>query len=122
MTKEWDLNIFFKEVWDENVEEYVLDNVLTINPVVWTLEDGATNTWYTDIIYTTTFSEARYLRSQYPEAEYGYDWTDSLTNFLDIAPPRLKSLLGTLPNAYDTDKINELSGLRALPTNDDGQG
>jgi hypothetical protein len=27
-------------------------------------------------------------------------------------------LLGTLPNAYDTDKINELGGLRALPTND----
>jgi hypothetical protein len=122
MTKEWDLNIFFKEVWDENVEEYVLDDVLTINPVVWTMGDGATQTWYTDIIYTTTFAEARYLRSQYPESEYGYDWTDSLHNFLEIAPPRLKSLLWTLPNAYDTDKINELSGLRVLPANTDGQG
>ncbi len=122
MTKEWDLNIFFKEDYNVDTDETTLDDVLTINPVVWSQEDGATNTWYTDIIYKTTFAEARYLRSQYPESDYGYDWTDSLSNFLDIAPPRLKSLLGTLPNAYDTDKINELSGLRALPTNDDGQG
>jgi hypothetical protein len=121
MQKDWDLNIFFKEVWDENVEEYVLDDVITINPVVYSWDAERSDTWYTDMLYTTTFAEARYLRSQYPENEYGTDWTDSLTNFLEIAPPRLKALLGTLPNAYDTDGINELGGLRALPTND-GQG
>jgi hypothetical protein len=118
MTKEWDLNIFFKEDYNVDTDETTLDNVLTINPVVWSLEDGASNVWYTPLVYTTTFAEARYLRSQYPEDEYGYDWTDTLTNFLEIAPPRLQSLLGTLPDVNDTDEINRLGGLRALPTND----
>lgn len=117
MVKEWDLNIFFREDWDEDTEETTLDKVLTINPVVWTSEGDRTDNWYTDIIFTTTFAEARYLRSQYPESEYGSDWTDTLDNFLEIAPARLKSLLGTLPSAHDTDEINRLGGLRALPTN-----
>ncbi len=103
--QEWDLNIFFEEIWDDHQEDYVLDKVLTINPVVWTQEDGATNTNYTDMIIKTTFAEARYLRSQFPEHEYGYDWTDSLDNFMKVAPTRIKSLLETLPEAKDYKKI-----------------
>jgi hypothetical protein len=114
--KEWDLNIFFREDWDEE-NGTTWDNVITINPVVWTMDGETTSNWYTDILFTTTFAEARYLRSQYPEDEYGMDWTDSLKGFLEVAPPRLVSLLGTLPDANDTDKINELSGLRTLLTN-----
>lgn len=106
MIKEWDLNIFFEEVFNEETEEYESAPVLTINPVVWTKEDnGVTNNMYTDIIHKTTFAEARYLRSQYPENEYGEDWTDTLDHFLEIAPPRLKSLLSTLPDAKDYRKI-----------------
>lgn len=117
MQKEWDLNIFFKEDYNVETEETTWDDVLTINPVVWTSNDGMTDNWYTDIIYTTTYAEARYLRSQYPENEYGSDWTDTLEHFLEIAPPRLKTLLGSLPDAHDTDEINRLGGLRVLPTN-----
>jgi hypothetical protein len=120
MYKDWDLNIFFEEIWDEHVEEYVPDTVLSINPVLYTLENGTPNVHYTDIIIKTTFAEARYLRSEYPEAEYGYDWTDSMTNFLEVAPTRLKSLLGTLPDA-GTVEISEIGGLRVLPTTD-GKG
>jgi hypothetical protein len=101
MRKEWDLNIFFEEVWDDHQDEYVPDTVLTINPVVWSEQDGATNTNYTDMIIKTTFAEARYLRSQYPENDYGYDWTDSLENFMALAPVRLKTLLETLPPAHE---------------------
>jgi hypothetical protein len=94
MTREWDLNIFFEEL-DDNTSA----DILTINPVVWMNEDGRTDVHYTDIIWKTTFAEARYIRSEYPENEYGYDWTDSLDNFVKIAPPRLRSLLSTLPPA-----------------------
>jgi hypothetical protein len=117
MQKDWDLNIFFREDWSEETGT-TWENVITINPIVYTWDGERSDNWYTDILYTTTFAEARFLRSQYPEADYGMDWTDSLSNFLDIAPPRLKLLLASLPNANDTDKINELGGLRALPTND----
>jgi len=115
--KNWDLNIFFREDWDEE-NGTMWDSVITINPIVYTWDGERSDNWYTDILYTTTFAEARYLRSQYPENEYGMDWTDSLQGFLEIAPPRLKSLLGTLPGADETDEINRLGGLRALPTND----
>jgi hypothetical protein len=101
MNKDWDLNIFFEEIWDENVEEYVLDNVLTINPVLYMYNSERSDNHYTEIIWKTTFAEARWLRSQYPEKEYGYDWTDSISHFLEIAPPRLKSLAMALPNAYE---------------------
>ena len=106
VVKEWDLNIFFEEVLDEETDEYVSAPIITINPVVW-MSDGevSTNT-YTDIIWTATFAESRYLRSQYPENEYGMDWTDTLEHFMEIAPPRLKSLVGTLPNAHEYKKAS----------------
>jgi hypothetical protein len=101
MTKEWDLNIFFEDLgYDEDRDEEISADVISINPVLWMKrEDGTTDVDYTDIVYKTTFAEARYIRSEYPEDEYGYDWTDSLENFLKIAPPRLRTLLSTLPDA-----------------------
>lgn len=107
VVKEWDLNIFFKEVWDDHQDEYVLDNVLSINPVIWTNDNGVTNNDYTDIVWTATFAESRYLRSQYPEDEYGSDWTDTLEHFMEIAPVRLKELCKTLPSPYEA-KVKEL--------------
>jgi hypothetical protein len=101
MNKDWDLNIFFKEVWDDHLEEYVLERVLTINPVLYMFDSNSSNNHYTEILWKTTFAETRYLQTQYPVAEYGYDWTDSISNFIEIAPPRLKSLALALPNAYE---------------------
>jgi hypothetical protein len=105
MEKDWDLNIFFREDYDVEAEETTWDNVLTINPVVYSWDSERSDNFYTDILITTTFAEARYLRSEYPEAEYGMDWTDSLDNFMKVAPVRIKSLLETLPDAKDYKKI-----------------
>jgi hypothetical protein len=113
MEIEWDLNIFFREDYDVETEETTWDDVLSINPVIWTNDNGVTNNEYTDIVWTTTFAEARYLRSQYPEDEYGSDWTDSLEHFLTVAPPRLEALVRTLPSPEEF----KLGGLRVLPTN-----
>ena len=101
INKDWDLNIFFKEDYDVYTDESTWDDVLTINPVVYSWDDERSDVLYTDIIFKTTFAEARYIRSQYPEDDYGSDWTDSLENFLLVAPPRIKSLLGTLPDPYE---------------------
>jgi hypothetical protein len=100
MNKDWDLNIFFKEDWNEE-DGTTWEDVLTINPVLYMYDSNGSNNHYTDIVWTTTFAEARYLRSQYPENEYGSDWTDTISNFIEIAPPRLKALAETLPNAYE---------------------
>lgn len=106
VVKEWDLNIFFREDWNED-DGTTWDNVLTINPVIWTNDNGVTNNDYTDIVWTATFAESRYLRSQYPENEYGMDWTDTLDHFMEIAPVRLKELCKTLPSPYEA-RVKEL--------------
>jgi hypothetical protein len=100
MNKDWDLNIFFREDWNED-DGTTWEDVVTINPVLYMYNSERSDNHYTDIIWKTTFAEARYLRSVYPENEYGMDWTDSISHFLEIAPPRLKSLAMALPNAYE---------------------
>ena len=106
VVKEWDLNIFFREDWNED-DGTTWDSVLTINPVIWTNDNGVTHNDYTDIVRTATFAESRYLRSQYPENEYGMDWTDTLDHFMEIAPVRLKELCKTLPSPYEA-RIKDL--------------
>jgi len=106
LSKEWDLNIFFKEVLDES-GCYVSADTLSINPVVYTSDEhGGTENYYTDTLIDTTFAETRYLVSQYPTNEYGYDWTDTLDNFLAVAPPRLAELLKKLPDASTVTQGN----------------
>lgn len=99
MIKDWDLNIYFVEDWDEETDETTYSQTLRINPVLWTMDNGASNTTYTNWYIDTTFAETRYLRSEYPENDYGMDWTDSLDGFLEKAPPRLKQVLLSLPQA-----------------------
>jgi hypothetical protein len=102
MEKDWDLNIYFLEEYDEETDEYVNSKTIKINPVLWMhFDDGRTDVEYSNWYIETTFAETRYIRAEYPADEYGDDWTDSLHNFMKIAPPRLASLLGTLPNAEE---------------------
>ena len=112
MNKDWDLNIYFVEDYDVETEETTNSATLRINPVLWMSDGNTSNVEYSNWYIETTFAETRYLRSQYPENEYGFDWTDSLTNFLDIAPTRLKSVLLTLPPAEEMDyqKVKSLVG------------
>jgi hypothetical protein len=94
MIKDWDLNIYFVEE-DDNV----YSDTLRINPVLWTMENGISDVTYSNWYIDTTFAETRYLRSVYEEDYYGMDWTDSLAGFLEKAPPRLKQVLLSLPQA-----------------------
>ena len=112
MNKEWDLNIYFVEDYDVDTDETTYSDTLRINPVLWMRDGDVTNVEHTEIYIDTTFAETRYLRSQYPEDEYGMDWTDSLHEFVRIAPPRLVSLVMALPDAetISTDKIESLVG------------
>lgn len=112
MNKEWDVNIYFLEDWDDESQTTTHQTTVRINPVLWTKDDGGSDTIDSNWYIETTFAETRYLRSQYPENEYGFDWTDSLTNFLEIAPTRLKSVLLTLPPAEEMDfqKVKSLVG------------
>jgi hypothetical protein len=108
--KDWDVNIFFAETYDEETGYYGTDDIVTINPALYEWGDGMSNVTYTDIVIKSTFAEARYIRSQYAEDEFGYDWTDSLQGFLEIAPPRLKDLLSRLPDPNTVQNAESLVG------------
>jgi hypothetical protein len=112
MEKAWDLNIYFVEDYNEETDETTNSDTLRINPALWMSDGDTSNVEYSNWYIDTTFAETRYLVSQYPEDEYGYDWTDSLEAFLEIAPPRLKSVLLTLPPADEMDipKVKSLVG------------
>jgi hypothetical protein len=103
MIKDWDLNIYFVEE-DDNV----YSETLRINPVLWTMDNGLSDVTYSNWFIDTTFAETRYLRSVYEEDYYGMDWTDSLTNFLEYAPPRLKQVLLSLPQAQTVTEQDAL--------------
>jgi hypothetical protein len=103
MIKDWDLNIYFVEE-DDNV----YSETLRINPVLWTMDNGISDVTYSNWFIDTTFAETRYLRSVYEEDYYGMDWTDSLTNFLEYAPPRLKQVLLSLPQAQTVTEQDAL--------------
>ena len=106
--KDWDLNIYFVEDWDKETDETTYSDTLRINPVLWTMNNGLSDVTYSNWFIDTTFAETRYLRSQYPENDYGMDWTDSLAGFLEKAPPRLKQVLLSLPQAETVDESSVL--------------
>jgi hypothetical protein len=95
----WDLNIFLEDLGhDENGVNQWAD-VLTINPVIYNVDYDTNRSWndWTDTVHKATFAETRYILAQRPDAEWGSDWTESLENFLEIAPPRIAKLLEELP-------------------------
>ena len=108
MIKDWDLNIYFVEDYSEEKEDFYWSDTLRINPVLWTMDNGISNVTYSNWYIDTTFAETRYLRSEYPESEYGMDWTDSLAGFLEKAPARIKQILLSLPQAETVDEKDVL--------------
>ena len=95
----WDLNIWFKDLGHDADGINQWEDVLTISPSVYD-EDGPMH-HYTDILIKTTFAEARYIQSVRPIDQYGDDWWEDLESFLEVAPPRIASLLKALPDVNE---------------------
>jgi hypothetical protein len=98
----WDLNLFYKEDYNVETDETTWEDVITINPSIYEIDEhGGTMHHFTDIIIKTTFAEARYISSVRPIEKYGSDWFEFCDEFMEVAPPRIKSLLQALPDANE---------------------
>ena len=95
----WDLNLFYKEDYSLETDETTWENVITISPSVY--DDDGPMHHYTDIVFKTTFAEARYISSVRPIEQWGDDWFEDLESFLEVAPPRIASLLKALPDVNE---------------------
>ena len=107
MIKKWDLNLWFKE----NVvnDEVVREDVITINPAIYIVEDdtdylGAVRKVYTGILYKCTPIETTKIRAFRSEQEYGDDWFDFAEDLhmLDISRG-IQHFLEELPEASDVN-------------------
>lgn len=134
--KLWDLNVWFKEDWTEETGTTYSD-VLTINPAVY-VRDGDGSIYdnvyklYTGILYTCTPEETSKIRELRPDIEYGTDWFDfadefkalniskSISDFIDALGDPATVPIDDTDDLYNIDSIDKLSGLRRLPTNDQG--
>ena len=95
----WDLNIWFKDLGHDEHGENQWEDVLSISPSVY--DDEGPMHHYTDIVFKTTFAETRYIMSVRPIEQYGDDWFEDMESFLQVAPPRVASLLKALPDVNE---------------------
>lgn len=95
----WDLNIWFVDLGHDENGENQWEDVLSISPSVY--DDEGPMHHYTDIVFKTTFAETRYIMSVRPIDKYGDDWWEDMDSFLDVAPPRIASLLKALPDVNE---------------------
>jgi hypothetical protein len=105
-TKEWEVNIFFKDLGSDEYNNNHWEDTLTISPSVYVSYDDHGEHIYTNRSIACTFAETRYIISQRPSDEYGDDWFETLSDFLDVAPPRIAALLKALPEAIDVNEDN----------------
>jgi hypothetical protein len=77
--REIDLNIFYREEWDEEKQRpYSTDNLFIDVYDYWQFRDhdGHTGSDHEElgILIECTLEQSKFIRSQFPEFEYGYDW------------------------------------------------
>ena len=96
LSSTWDVNVFFKDLGEDENGENQWEDVLTIVPTIYETHDYGSNYVDTDLSIKCTFSETRWIMSQ--RENHGDDWFESLEALLEIAPPRLSALLKALPD------------------------
>jgi hypothetical protein len=74
-----DLNIFYREEWDEETQtSYLSDNLFIDVYDYWQYKDdeGYLNSEHAElgVLIECSPEETKVMRRMYPEEEYGYDW------------------------------------------------
>jgi len=100
MSRTIDLNIFYREDWNEE-DGTTWSDTLTIDPYIYEEDEQGTRRYETSLLIECTPTETAVLAQHYPESEYGSDWWDFAENLLQFAPPRIVSLINTI--SVDTD-------------------
>ena len=125
MLKDWDLNLWFRDLGRDEDGLDMLDDVITINPAIYINESpddfyGAVNKIYTGILYTCTPEETAKIRAFRSEQEYGDDWFDFRDDLyaLEISQG-IQDFLNDLPDPYsinieDTDDLYHIDSIDKL--------
>jgi hypothetical protein len=100
MIKTLDLNIFYREDWDEETDTTTWADTLTIDVYIREQDQHGLRNRETGMLIECTPEETAVIAPHYPDHEYGTDWWDFADNFLEFAPARVSSLI----KSVDIDK------------------
>lgn len=103
MSRTIDLNIFYREDYDEVTLFSTWAKTLTIDPYIYEQDDSGTRKYETPLLIECTPEETAEIAKHYPEDEYGSDWWDFADNFLEFAPVRIASLIKTISVVPDAE-------------------
>jgi hypothetical protein len=99
MIKCLDLNIFYREDWDEDTDTTTWADTLTIDVYIREEDQNGVRNRETGMLIECTPEETAVIAPHYDEG-YGTDWWDFADNLLVFAPERVASLI----NSIDLDK------------------
>jgi hypothetical protein len=104
--REYDLNIFYAENYDEESEETTWDPFYTVQPSVYQVdENGSVTRQYLEA-FKLSLEETRAIAPDFPEDDYGSDFFITLEFFYGTAkalPGRVRQILSTLPAVHEVE-------------------
>jgi hypothetical protein len=103
--KTYDLNIFYREEWDDVNKTAYYTDLLTIEAYIYESDSYGTRKYETGLIFDCDEYETLELAKQFPIEEYGTDWWIFLDE-VEIPTRRMSRILNQLP---DLDELGDLS-------------
>ena len=101
----YDLNIFYREEWDDVQKEAYYTDRLTIEVYIYESDEYGVRKYDTGLVFDCDEFETLEIASQYPEDEYGMDWWDFLDNF-KVPTRRIARILNQLPELDDMGDLD----------------
>jgi hypothetical protein len=103
--RRYELNIFYKEEWDDINKSAYRTDLLTIDVYISESNRNGIHKYDTGLIFDCDEFETLEIASQFPVEEYGLDWWIFLDEVV-IPTKRIMRILSELP---DLDSLGDLS-------------
>ena len=123
MTKFWDINVFFRDLGNDEHGVNQWSDTITLNPAIYVLDADNVVKVYTGILYECGIKETVRIRELRSEMEYGTDWWDfrdelrdldisqGINDFLDDLPDPYSIDIESQDALYEIDSIDKLHNL-----------
>jgi hypothetical protein len=129
MTKYWDINVFFRDLGNDEHGVNQWSDTITLNPAIYVLESDTGSAYdavykaYTGILYECGVVETAMIREYRKELEYGMDWWDfrdelyaleiskDINDWLNDLPDPYSISIDGIDSLYEINSIDKLHNL-----------
>jgi hypothetical protein len=103
--RKYDLNIFYREAWDEVNKAAYHTNLLSIEVYIYESNEYGISNYATGLVFDCDEFETLEIAQQFAKKDHGLDWWVFLDNLI-VPTRRIVRILEQLP---DLDSLGELS-------------